>query len=335
MRLGRALLMAAAVMRLSAGSDASPGACAACHRAQTEAFAQSAMTRALESGAKAEILRANPKLAVKLGAYSYEIARDGERSIYTVSDGKEAIRVPVEWAFGQGAAGQTYVFRREGKWYESRVSYFSVLRGLDLTMGGDPAPSNLAEAAGRVAPVSEMRQCFDCHATNVGRSSPLVPAGMVAGVQCERCHGATAAHLSAGVPMKKLGAMTTEEQSDFCGQCHRTWSQIAANGPHDIGNVRFQPYRLANSRCYDAADRRIRCTACHDPHRQVVTVAAVYDAKCSACHSAASARKCKTASANCVTCHMPRLELPGAHQRFTDHRIRIVRADQAYPDEVP
>ena len=32
-----------------------------------------------------------------------------------------------------------------------------------------------------------------------------------------------------------------------------------------VANVRFQPYRLISSKCYDAEDSRIRCTACHDP----------------------------------------------------------------------
>ena len=57
------------------------------------------------------------------------------------------------------------------------------------------------------------------------------------------------------VTMKKLSELSTEELSDFCGQCHRTWAQIAADGPHDINNVRFQPYRLANSKCYDPSDK--------------------------------------------------------------------------------
>ena len=136
----------------------------------------------------------------------------------------------------------------------------------------------------------------------------------------------------ARAPMRNLGALTTEEMSEFCGQCHRTWSQIASNGPRGIQNVRFQPYRLANSKCYDAADRRIRCTACHDPHRAVETAAAAYDAKCGACHCCA-ARICRVGNVKeCVRCHMPRLELPGAHQKFTDHRIRIVQANEAYPD---
>ena len=335
----RAALMAAMAAAWAAGSERSPEACAPCHRAETAAFAQSAMARALESGDNAAILRANPKMAVTLGAYSYEIVRAGNESVYTVTDGKETIRVPVEWAFGHGAGGQTYVFQLDGKWYESRVSYFSALHGLDLTLGATTIPRTLAEAAGRVAPPSEMRLCFDCHATNVAKSGPLSVDGIVEGVQCERCHGGTETHLAAFGPMKKLGALTTEEQSDFCGQCHRTWSRVALNGPRGIANVRFQPYRLANSRCYDAADSRIKCTACHNPHHELETATAAYDAKCTACHSRAAAaagktppRLCKVAQANCVTCHMPRLELPGAHQKFTDHRIRIVRANETYPD---
>jgi hypothetical protein len=29
---------------------------------------------------------------------------------------------------------------------------------------------------------------------------------------------------------------------------------------------------------------------------------------------------------------MPKLDLPGSHRKFTDHRIRIARAGEAYPD---
>lgn len=95
--------------------------------------------------------------------------------------------------------------------------------------------------------------------------------------------------------MRPLGRLSTEDMSDFCGQCHRTWSQIAVEGPHNINNVRFQPYRLTNSKCCDTADSRIRC----------------------------------------VTCHMPKNELPGSHNLFSDHRIRIVRPGEPYPEEAP
>ena len=328
------IAMVAAVV----AAKAAPSACAPCHRAQTAAFANAGMTRALESGKNSAILGANPKLTAKIGGYSYEIARSGDQSIYTVTDGKETMRIPIDWAFGQGVAGQTYVFTRDGRWYESRVSYFSALRGLDLTLGAQTmAPRSLLEAAGRLAEPAEMGQCFDCHATDVLKLPTF--SAMIEGVQCERCHGASEAHLravrggSAGNrTMRKLGAFTTEEMSDFCGQCHRTWSQIAMNGPRGIQNVRFQPYRLGNSKCYDTADSRIRCTACHDPHRDVETRSGAYDSKCAACHSPGSSRICRVAKKDCVTCHMPRLELPGAHKKFTDHMIRIVKANEPYPD---
>ena len=41
---------------------------------------------------------------------------------------------------------------------------------------------------------------------------------------------------------------------------------------------------------------------------------------------------CRVATKDCVTCHMPRLELPGAHKKFTDHKIRVVKANEPYPD---
>jgi hypothetical protein len=126
--------------------------------------------------------------------------------------------------------------------------------------------------------------------------------------------------------------LTAEEISNFCGQCHRTWDEIASHGPQGIGNVRFQPYRLTNSKCYDTEDKRISCIACHDPHQEVVQDIRSYDSKCLGCHAGkqAKAKGCPVEKQNCVSCHMPKLELPGAHFKFTDHEIRVVKGE--YPD---
>lgn len=307
--------------------------CAPCHPTQTTAFAKSGMTLALQRASQSPILQL--PLAAKLGRYSYQIAN----GIYTVSDGSQTLRIPLAWAFGQGTTGQTYLYQRESRWYESRVSYYAALKGLDITIGAQSiTPRNLEEAAGRLTSLAETVQCFDCHATGVRRATTADLSNITAGVQCERCHGSSESHLRSMAPMKRLSAFSTEQLSDFCGECHRTWSQIASEGPRGIQNIRFQPYRLANSKCYDAEDRRIRCTACHDPHRPLETSTGAYDAKCLACHSrsakntAASAHLCKVSENQCSTCHMPSLELPGAHKKFTDHRIRIAKANEPYPD---
>ena len=307
--------------------------CGGCHKAQLASQTKTPMASALSPVEDCEILRRHPELSFSSGAYTWRIVRQNNRSIYSVTDGKETITVPLAWAFGLGAAGQTYVFQRNGRWVESRVSYYRSADGLDLTLGATSArPANLEDAAGRVMTPKDSLECFSCHAGHTTTGGQLDLSHMVAGVHCTRCHEGTEAHAQSRGPVpKKLGELSAEEMSTFCGQCHRTWAQIAAEGPLGIGNIRFQPYRLTNSRCYDAADRRIGCTACHDPHGQ----AASYDAKCLACHGAsrsASVKSCTVGKSDCASCHMPKLELPGSHHRFTDHQIRIVRAGDKYPN---
>jgi Cytochrome c554 and c-prime len=300
------------------------------------------MSHALETIQQCDILRANPALSAKIGSYSYKIERQGERSIYSVTDGQRTFSVPLAWAFGLGAAGQTYVFEKDGVFYESRVSYYQSIKGLDLTIGARNArPADLLEAAGRDLGEHEPVLCFGCHATHAVSQGRLTLETLTPGVRCERCHSGADQHLAGfqngdtnPFHMKKLSALTTEEISNFCGQCHRTWERIAMNGPKSIANVRFQPYRLTKSKCYDTEDKRISCIACHNPHNPLDRVISDYDSKCQACHnsSSASAKLCKVGTKDCVTCHMPKFELPGSHRLFTDHMIRIARANEAYPE---
>lgn len=300
------------------------------------------MAHAMELPAECKILKDHPLLTFQEGRYSYRIERKNEASIYTVTDGRQTITVPLGWAFGLGRAGQTYVFEKDGTYYESRVSYYHALSGLDLTMNANNLkPADIMQAAGRSMGRAEAVRCFGCHATNATRGSKLTLETLTAGVQCERCHGPSENHI-AGIKqgnvelaqMKDLRKMSSEDTSNFCGQCHRTWDEIAGSGLLGIANIRFQPYRLTSSKCYDSDDARIGCTACHDPHREVVQNDTRYDAKCQACHAGGkpAAKSCKAAASNCVSCHMPKLQMPGSHHKFTDHEIRIVRANAPYPN---
>lgn len=316
--------------------------CAACHPAQAKPQPQTSMAHALELPAECAILQQHPVLTFKEGAYSYRIERRGATSLYTVTDAKETMSAPIGWAFGLGNAGQTYVFEKDGALYESRVSYYRALNGLDLTMGAlNLKPETLLQAAGhRLDHETELR-CFGCHATHVAEHGQPDLRALTPGVQCERCHGPTENHvlgMQSGntqlARMKSLHAMSTEDTSNFCGQCHRTWAEIASGGVLGVANIRFQPYRLTNSKCYDSDDSRIACTACHDPHRELNRVDASYDSRCQACHAGGKpgARACKVAKQDCVSCHMPKLAMPGSHYKFTDHEIRIQRANASYPN---
>jgi hypothetical protein len=298
--------------------------CAGCHAKQNKAQPFTAMAHAASRAADAEILIKHPLLRFSSGGYTYVIARDGNRIKYSVTGRGKTLSADLAWAFGFGSMGQTYLYEYRGALYESQLSFYSAVKGLDLTFGHrNPAQFDLELAAGRRVDKLEETRCFGCHTTG---TSP--------GVRCERCHEGAQQHAS-GAGSKapaKLSRLSNEELSDFCGACHRTWEDVQANGPHDINNVRFQPYRLATSKCYNASigDKRIGCVGCHNPHENVVKSAAYYDAKCQECHNAPTAKTCKVGQKDCTTCHMPKVDFPGGHFQFTDHRIRIMRGT-AYP----
>jgi hypothetical protein len=338
----RAVLVLVACAAISFAADTT-AACAGCHKAESAAHPATGMAKALEPAERGGVLSSHEKLTFAQGAYQYTITRKGSESIYSVTNGQEEFQVPLSWAFGQGAAGQTYVFRRNGKWYESRVSYYKDINSLDLTVGARPEmPRSLDEAVGRELSSKGASECFHCHSTGALVNGELKTESLTPGIFCDRCHDKTVEHMAGfskkGSPQvmpASLKNAAAEDMSEFCGQCHRTWATIATNGPHNISNVRFQPYRLANSKCYDTTDPRLRCTVCHDPHKEPERSASFYDGRCQACHAAANgkagAKLCRIGRQNCTGCHMPKVELKEAHNRFTDHWIRIARAGEKPP----
>jgi hypothetical protein len=303
------------------------------------------MAHALETAEQSPILTKHPLLTAKDGKYSYRIERKGNQSLYSVTDGTKTVTMPIRWALGASfALGQTYILEKDGELYESRMSWFQALNGLGPTLGNAGyVPTDVDDAAGRLISPDEKVLCFGCHATNAAHGTQLTLDKMTSGVQCERCHQSADAHLVAMLRGKgdrsprplppDLDGFSTEQMSNFCGQCHRTWQEIAMQGEPSIANIRFQPYRLTESKCYDPDDKRISCVACHNPHEEVDSSIEDYDAKCQACHQGgkSGAKTCTVSQNKCATCHMPKIELPGAHYKFSDHRIRIVKPDEPYP----
>jgi hypothetical protein len=337
----RAAVPALLFLPFLAAAASGDSACAACHAQQTSHFPATPMAQAAETVDHCSILKNHPDLQFQEGPYHTRVKRDGDRSIITVTSGTETFSVPILYALGQGKAGQTYVFEYQGAMYESRVSFYDALAALDLTIGDiGTKPQTLVEAAGRRMVPAETANCFGCH-THGGVAGGILHIESVApGVACQSCHGQVEKHAAAvragnvaAAKLPHLADLATEDISELCGKCHRTWAQIAQSGMHGPNTVRFQPYRMTNSKCYDVEDQRIRCTACHDPHGQLNTNPASYDSKCTACHATALHTKvCSVAKSNCVTCHMPKVDLPGAHAQFTDHQIRIARPGDPYPN---
>jgi hypothetical protein len=308
------------------------------------------MAHALSLGSDA----ASPTpLRIERAGYTYRIDLVDGKRMYSVTDGKETITAPIQWTFG--AKSQTYVFEYHGGFYEGLVSYFRETGGLDVTIGDSVIrPATLLQALGRPIDNKEKEACFGCH-SNAGHTAngALLVDDITPGVTCVRCHSDALQHQAEalrGRPVSlpiSLAQQAPEKISEVCGQCHRTWETVMRMHIQGTNDVRFQPYRLANSKCYDGGDLRLSCITCHNPHRSEMPSAAEVDAKCLACHSSSkpdsfatvsatisgdTPRSCPVAQENCASCHMPKVQLPGSHRAFTDHQIRIARATDSYPN---
>lgn len=323
-------------------------ACASCHRERSQTQPFTPMGRATALAGSNPVLEQHPKLTVRKGPYTYTVETQGMKSTYSVTNGKDTINIPIQWNFGAGA--QTWMLEHNGKRYESAVSFYPSISGLDFTTGDeDLKPQNLEDAIGREIFLPETKVCFGCHATNAVTKGKLTLDTFETGVRCEHCHAGSALHVSDSVngdfetAPPDLRKLPSEDISNFCGQCHRTWETVVRNHWRGQLTVRFQPYRLANSKCFDGADPRISCIACHDPHVDVVRNDASYDGKCLACHAehpgnSASGlagdhtKICPKAKSDCVSCHMPKVKLPNGLMTFTDHQIRIVKAGESFPN---
>jgi hypothetical protein len=350
--------------------------CAECHDSEVSTASKSAMARAATRAAEAESLQQVP-LALQIGSYRYQISDDGGKKVLKISKGEASRSAPLLWAFGMGRIAQTYVYEQNGNFYESHLSFYTSIQALDVTPGHPRTePPSLAEGLGRRIPVEEKMRCFGCHTTASTTKGRLDTRTLFPGVACEACHGPGALHVAAmksgdiDLALRSIvnpAHLSASDSVEFCGACHRTWQDVVSDGPVRIGalNVRFQPYRLENSRCWKKGDARITCVACHDPHQPLVRDPASYDAKCLQCHKPAGNRgetpdekstgksietaattavikksegvedhrtACPIGVQLCVTCHMPRFKNQTIHATFTDHWIRIAAPGAPLPN---
>jgi hypothetical protein len=325
------------------------------------------MTHTATLAGESDILRSNSDLTFMQGPYLYEIGTTAGKSVYTVTNGPSRKSATLTWAFGTDRVAQSWLFKKDdGQFYEVRVTYFRMLKGLDFTPGRAlAAPQDIEEAMERRIGRAEVYSCFGCHTTASGIGSSFDETKLIPGVSCEACHGPARAHIdymegnssyaSGKFPIVNTQnaifnpkRLTPEQSVDFCGSCHGSYWDVSLSSISGVNKARYQPYRLEQSKCWNKDDSRLTCIACHDPHKQVDKLAADYDHVCLSCHltqaaavrstSAARANKthpgaaCPVAKRECTTCHMPEVYVPDMHRGFPDHRIRIERAAEPFPD---
>lgn len=309
------------------------------------------------------------------GAWRLQVSRWSEEA----SDGEpvEAAIAPIAFLLGSGDRGITPVSELNADEYrELRISFYGDTQNWDFTPGQEVANlTNLSDALGRRIEKKGRLGCLNCHSTLlVQRGETIDVAASRFGVHCERCHGPGRQHSEAAqkgeflptsnpavaqataLAHRLLEGETRKSPQDrfllsvarasddrlirdlyMCGECH------GRNALHDHieGDdlAMFQVAALAASRCFQESRGKLRCTDCHDPHRDVENAdRASYVDVCRKCHlggraegtlsdrrdeDEVAARACPIDDeGGCVDCHMPK-KTPMYRSRFTHHRIGL------------
>ena len=310
-------------------------ACGACHPSEFESFKRTGMGRSVAIPSPDE-LRALAKPVIILRkqlsrAYSV-YARDGKMfQEESERDAKGNVVYSetheIAYTVGAGDVGKSYLVAKGDALFVSPVSYYTRLRGWDLSPG-----YNQGIFRGFTRRVVDL--CVDCH-TGLPLLAPdshnrfQQPPFRFLTVGCERCHGPGAIH----VEQRKQGAPLTgpldfsivnpdrlrpEVRDDVCAQCHFAGdARVLQPGknyldfrpgtplgdvvdifsvPPTIKGTRFvaldQFEQLRMSRCWTASKGRLGCITCHDPHVQLHgdKAADYFRERCLNCHPADTCR---------------------------------------------
>lgn len=329
-------------------------ACGRCHKEHLETQSRTPMAHALTPADASSSFEDLPRsLQFHTGGYEYDLDRSPSGLEYKTNNGQQSATVALNWVFGDRQFGDTFVYQRNGTFYESRVSYYTATNGLDFTTGNPRFPPNRIETAlGRRMSSGEVPLCFGCHSTASSTDGEFHSERLIPGVGCEACHGPGAQHIAQmSLPHDSQSptlifnpaGLRPADSVDFCGACHRTSVDVSLSGATGILTLRFPAYRLQRSRCWGkSGDARLTCIACHDTHRSRVTDVAFYDKGCLSCHAVQSAAEkhktanklsvCPISDHSCVECHMPKYIIPEMHTSFTDHKIAIHRKEDQFSE---
>jgi len=329
-------------------------ACEGCHREIYERYERTPMARG--SGVATDGLIEGGFTHPESGIRYKLVLRDGQA--WMIYDRSEPGTGPplhgeqlLSYYVGSGRRGRTYLFDRDGWWFEAPVNYYSKKQLWDM------AP-NFGSARSMPDTLPVDSNCLHCHAGEVQAALPEARnkyAGepfKTGGVTCAACHGDPAVHLAqqGRGPIVNPAKLPPAKRDSVCLQCHlegdaaiyRAGKSLAAYRPGDDlaqfvvyfvdasraeggGRASSQYEALLRSACKRASGDKLTCTTCHDPHGSPTATERVsfYRAKCLVCHTGEKmATEHHPEQQDCAVCHMPTRETTDiSHEQLTDHDI--------------
>lgn len=269
----------------------------------------------------------------------------------------------MKYVMGSGTTARTYFDQSEGFLYQLPLTWYTQEGRWDFSPGYQVANkrfdrkvpercmachNDYTEAApfasGKFAEIPEGIGCERCHgpgALHVSErlavpeplseidSTIVNPAHLTLDRRldvCQQCH----LHTTVSVLKAGEGAFDFRPSHDLADYV-AMYSVPEPESDTEIGVISHAD-RMKQSACFVetvAIGGSFECTTCHDPHQGFRTSGPAYfNQTCLTCHAGPELALLPShpdVSANCVDCHMPRVEASEApHSSFTDHRVRVV-----------
>ena len=326
--------------------------CGSCHPSQFESQARSGHATTLHRASDHPLAdRFVPDQPLRRPpGYQFRYRQVEDQVVVEAEDSEYIMELPLEWAFGAGNHGVTFVSRLNRQSYlEHAFSYYSAAGSLDVTTGHESIrPETLLQAMGLRytirGPGNPISNCFECHSTGpLSYSLKQEVEVKEPGVRCESCHGPGGSHLDAistgNVALARSEIsnpvrLPADELLQFCGDCHRDPHGGSNEFDFEVAwNVRHQPPYLRQSRCFQGSGNRLTCFTCHDPHEPVRrNEPDYYRGACLTCHGSeviVPAAICEASRpSDCTDCHMPTVAV-NSNLKFKNHWIGIYSGEES------
>lgn len=325
--------------REARGSYAGSEACRTCHNAQWAAWKETGMAKMLRRVEHGQVIGDFAKLGTfeesglrparggsAGGNYYVELQRSGGRwdsfrVEYTIgSKWQQAYAV-------KSASGELHVLPIQyNKLTNTWINYWRLIDPPGAVRGNVQSFHEMREVT------SYQKNCAPCHTSQIEEHGFLEP-----GVNCEMCHGPSAAHAKGAPSQSSFKRMDHRDYVEVCAQCHaqsairepqgfppryqrRPYSEFSRKAFYRDGRFRettFIVEAFERSACFQRG--KAHCGHCHHPHPKdasrnpaALKFAADSDQMCLQCHSSSFARTAHTQhtegeGSRCVSCHMPKI----------------------------
>lgn len=321
--------------------------CKTCHQAIYDSFVRTAHYADSRPATK-EAVKGSFARGANSYLYNFNVNRvvameernDGLYQVaYINKQPAEAHRFDI--VIGSGRKGQSYLSWQNNHLFQLPISYFTPDNAWINSPGYPSSDVKFNRAV--------QGRCLECHSTFAKETNAGAPgftpaqfnkAQIMYGIDCERCHGAAAAHVQfhtqhpeakKGVYISNPAGLSRQQRLDACALCHSGLGEsVKPAFSYSVGDTLSKYYTydhdaatnatldvhgnqyglLKASKCFMLSGT-MDCSSCHNTH-QKQNSAAAFSQKCMTCHTEATHNFCKMAAAigpsiknNCIDCHMP------------------------------